>query len=87
MPRFVATFLMLPVITVMGLQVGALLGGAVLTETIFDIPGLGRLLVDSLGVRDYPVIQGCILLITIIFVMTNLVVDVSYAFLDPRIRY
>jgi peptide/nickel transport system permease protein len=78
---------MLPVITVMGLQVGALLGGAVLTETIFDIPGLGRLLVDSLGVRDYPVIQGCILLITMIFVTTNLVVDVTYAFLDPRVRY
>jgi peptide/nickel transport system permease protein len=78
---------MLPVITVMGLQVGALLGGAVLTETIFDIPGLGRLLVDSLGLRDYPVIQGCILLITIIFVMTNLVVDVTYAFLDPRVKY
>ncbi len=78
---------MLPVITVMGLEIGALLGGAVLTETVFDMPGLGRLLVDSLGRRDYPVIQGCILFITVIFVTTNLVVDAAYAFLDPRIKY
>jgi peptide/nickel transport system permease protein len=77
---------MLPVITVIGIQVGGLLGGAVLTETVFDMPGLGRLLVDSLLRRDYPVIQGCILLITLIFVLTNLVVDVTYAFFDPRIR-
>lgn len=78
---------MLPVVTVIGLQVGGLLGGAVLTETVFDMPGLGRLLVDSLGRRDYPVIQGCILIITVIFVATNLIVDVAYGFLDPRIRY
>lgn len=78
---------MLPVITVIGMQVGGLLGGAVLTETIFDMPGLGRLLVDSLGRRDYPVIQGCILVITIIFVITNLLVDVAYGFFDPRVRY
>lgn len=78
---------MLPVITVIGMQVGGLLGGAVLTETIFDMPGLGRLLVDSLGRRDYPVIQGCILIITIIFVITNLLVDVAYGFFDPRVRY
>jgi ABC-type dipeptide/oligopeptide/nickel transport system permease component len=77
---------MLPVITVIGIQVGGLLGGAVLTETIFDMPGLGRLLVDSLLRRDYPVIQGCILVITVIFVVTNLVVDVTYAFFDPRVR-
>jgi peptide/nickel transport system permease protein len=77
---------MLPVITIIGLQVGGILGGAVLTETIFDMPGLGRLLVDSLTRRDYPVIQGCVLLITVIFVMTNLVVDVLYALLDPRVR-
>ena len=77
---------MLPVITLIGIQVGGLLGGAVLTETVFDMPGLGRLLVDSLLRRDYPVIQGCILLITVIFVLTNLVVDVTYAFFDPRIR-
>lgn len=78
---------MLPVITVIGMQIGGLLGGAVLTETIFDMPGLGRLLVDSLGRRDYPVIQGCILVITIIFVITNLLVDVAYGFFDPRIKY
>ncbi len=78
---------MLPVITVIGLQVGGLLSGAVLTETIFDMPGLGRLLVDSLARRDYPVIQGCVLVITFIFVLTNLVVDVTYGFFDPRVRY
>ncbi len=78
---------MLPVITVIGMQIGGLLGGAVLTETIFDMPGLGRLLVDSLGRRDYPVIQGCILVITIIFVITNLLVDVAYGFFDPRVKY
>jgi peptide/nickel transport system permease protein len=77
---------MLPVITVIGMQVGALLGGAVLTETVFDMSGLGRLLVDSLGRRDYPVIQGCVLVITVIFVVTNLVVDVAYGFFDPRIK-
>ena len=78
---------MLPVITVIGLQVGGLLSGAVLTETIFDMPGLGRLLVDSLTRRDYPVIQGCVLVITFIFVITNLIVDVTYGFFDPRIKY
>jgi peptide/nickel transport system permease protein len=77
---------MLPVITVIGLQVGGLLGGAVLTETVFDMPGLGRLLVDSFLERDYPLIQGCILVITVVFVLTNLLVDVAYALLDPRIR-
>ncbi len=78
---------MLPVITVIGFQVGGLLGGAVLTETIFDMPGLGRLLVDSLSRRDYPVIQGCVLVITFIFVITNLIVDVTYGFFDPRVKY
>ncbi len=78
---------MLPVITVIGFQVGGLLGGAVLTETIFDMPGLGRLLVDSLTRRDYPVIQGCVLVITFIFVITNLIVDVTYGFFDPRVKY
>ncbi len=78
---------MLPFITMVGIQVGGSLGGAVLTETIFDMPGLGRLLVDSLSRRDYPVIQGCILIITFIFVITNLVVDVLYGFFDPRIKY
>nr|PZN73363.1 MAG: peptide ABC transporter [Pseudomonadota bacterium] len=77
---------LIPIIPVAGFQFGALLGGAVLTETIFTMPGLGRLLVDSVFRRDYPVIQGCVLVITLFFVLTNLIVDVLYAFLDPRIR-
>ncbi|HBY99284.1 MAG: ABC transporter permease [Ardenticatenaceae bacterium] len=77
---------LIPVVTVIGLQVGALLGGAVLTETIFSMPGLGRLLVESVFRRDYPVIQGCVLVITLLFVFTNLVVDILYAILDPRVR-
>jgi peptide/nickel transport system permease protein len=76
---------LLPVVTVIGLQFGALLGGAVLTETVFTMPGLGRLLVESVFRRDYPVIQGCVLAIAFLFVMTNLVVDLLYAFLDPRV--
>lgn len=78
---------MIPVVTVFGLQFGMLLGGAVLTETIFNLPGLGRLLVESINYQDYPVIQGCVLLISFIFVGVNLLVDVAYALFDPRIRY
>lgn len=78
---------LLPIVTVIGLQFGTLLGGAVLTETVFAWPGIGRLLVDSIGFRDYPVIQGTVLVIAIGFVLTNILVDVLYAFLDPRIQY
>ncbi len=78
---------MIPVVTVMGLQFGTLLGGAVLTETVFSWPGVGRLMVDSILARDYPVVQGAVLLLAVLFVMINLVVDVIYAFLDPRISY
>ncbi|HBY99367.1 MAG: ABC transporter permease [Ardenticatenaceae bacterium] len=78
---------LIPVITVVGLQFGTLLGGAVLTETIFNLPGLGRLLVDAINARDYPIIQGCVLTISFFFVVANLVVDVMYGFIDPRIRY
>jgi peptide/nickel transport system permease protein len=77
----------LPIITVIGLQLGWLLGGAILTETIFSWPGLGRLTVDRILFRDYPVVQGCVLIIALIFVIVNLLVDISYAFLDPRIHY
>jgi len=77
----------IPVITVIGLQFGSLLGGTVLTETVFAWPGLGRLLVSSILARDYPVIQGSILIFALLFVLTNLVVDVLYANLDPRVRY
>lgn len=78
---------MLPIVTVIGFELGYLLGGAVLTETVFNLPGLGRLFVDAIHGRDYPVVQACILLFVTIFVLSNLVVDLSYAFLDPRIRY
>jgi peptide/nickel transport system permease protein len=77
----------IPVLTVVGLQFGTILGGAVLTETIFNLPGLGRLLVDSVTRRDFPVIQGGVLFISLIFVMANLLVDVLYGVLDPRITY
>jgi peptide/nickel transport system permease protein len=78
---------LIPIVTIVGLQFGALLGGAVLTETVFGWPGLGRLLVDSIGYRDYPVIQGTVLVITLGFVLVNLAVDLLYAYLDPRIHY
>jgi peptide/nickel transport system permease protein len=77
----------LPIITVIGLQLGFLLGGAILTETIFSWPGLGRLIVDRILFRDYPIVQGGVMVIALIFVVVNLLVDISYAFLDPRIRY
>lgn len=78
---------MLPIVTIIGLQFGTLMGGAVLTETVFAWPGIGRLLVEAIGFRDYAIIQGTVLVITIGFVLTNLVVDVLYAYLDPRIHY
>ena len=78
---------MIPIITVVGLQFGLLLGGAVLTETVFAWPGLGRLIVDSILARDYPVIQGTILIFGLLYIMVNLVVDFIYALVDPRIRY
>jgi peptide/nickel transport system permease protein len=77
----------LPIVTIIGLQFGTLLGGAVITETVFAWPGIGRLLVESIGFRDYPVIQGAVLVITVGFVLTNLLVDMLYAYLDPRIQY
>ena len=78
---------LIPVVTVLGLQFGSVLTGAVITETIFAWPGVGRLLVQSIGFRDYPLVQGCILLIAITYVAMNLLVDVAYGFLDPRVRY
>ena len=77
----------IPVITVIGLNVGSLLGGAILTETIFAWPGIGRLVVDAIFARDYPLVQGAVLVIALLFVLVNLLVDLSYAYLDPRIRY
>jgi ABC-type dipeptide/oligopeptide/nickel transport system permease component len=78
---------LLPIVTIVGLQFGTLLGGAVLTETVFAWPGIGRLLVDAIGFRDYPIIQGTVLVITAGFVLTNLIVDILYAYLNPKIHY
>lgn len=78
---------MIPITTVIGLQLGQLLGGSVLTETVFAWPGIGKYTVDSLLKSDFPVVQGVVLLIAVIFVLMNLLVDVIYAFLDPRIKY
>jgi ABC-type dipeptide/oligopeptide/nickel transport system permease component len=77
---------LIPIVTVLGLQVGGVLTGAVITETIFAWPGVGRLLIQSIGFRDYPLVQGCILLIAVTYVSVNLLTDMAYAFLDPRIR-
>ncbi|MGQ0550764.1 MAG: ABC transporter permease [Armatimonadota bacterium] len=78
---------LIPVITVIGLQFGALLGGAILTETVFAWPGIGRLLVNSVSSRDYPVIQGVVLMFAGLFALVNLAVDLLYAYVDPRIHY
>jgi peptide/nickel transport system permease protein len=78
---------MLPVVTVFGFQMGHLLGGTIVIEKIFAWPGIGSLLVDSISARDMPVIQGCVLTIVIMFLMVNFLVDMSYPYLDPRIRY
>jgi ABC-type dipeptide/oligopeptide/nickel transport system permease component len=78
---------LIPVVTLVGLQFGAVLTGAVITETIFAWPGIGRLLIQSIGFRDYPLVQGCILLIALTYVAVNLLTDMLYGVLDPRIRY
>ncbi len=77
---------LIPIVTVMGLQLGALLGGAVITEAVFARPGIGRLIVDSILSKDFPVVQATILYVAVIYIVINLVVDISYGFLDPRIR-
>jgi ABC-type dipeptide/oligopeptide/nickel transport system permease component len=77
---------LVPVVTIVGLQVGYLLGGTVIIETVFAWPGLGKLLVDSVLSRDYPVVQGAVMVSAGVFVLTNLVVDVLYAYLDPQMR-
>jgi ABC-type dipeptide/oligopeptide/nickel transport system permease component len=78
---------MIPIVTVIGLQLGSLLGGAVLTETVFSWPGIGSYTVDSILKSDYPVVQGSVMILAIVFVLVNLAVDIFYAFLDPRIKY
>jgi ABC-type dipeptide/oligopeptide/nickel transport system permease component len=78
---------LIPVVTIVGLQLGSVLTGTIITETIFSWPGVGRLLIQAISFRDYPLVQGCILLIAVTYVAMNLLVDVVYAWLDPRIRY
>jgi len=78
---------LIPILTVIGLQFGALLGGAILTETTFAWPGIGRLLVSAIGSRDYPVIQGIVFMFALLFAVVNLAVDLLYAYVDPRIHY
>ncbi|WAA12243.1 ABC transporter permease [Fervidibacillus halotolerans] len=77
----------IPILTVIGLQLGLLLGGAILTETIFSWPGIGRYIYDAINYRDYPVVQSSILIIALFFVLINLIVDILYAIIDPRIKY
>ena len=76
-----------PIVTVIGLGVAALIGGVVVTESVYTIPGLGRLTVDAVLARDYPTIQAVILLFSLAYVLINLAVDLTYTFFDPRIRY
>ena len=78
---------MVPVITVIGLNFGLLLAGAILTETVFSWPGLGRLVVEAVYERDYPLVVGCILIFAIVFVIVNLITDILYTYIDPRIKY
>jgi peptide/nickel transport system permease protein len=77
---------LIPVVTVIGLELGGLLTGSILTETVFGIPGLGRLAIEGITYRDFPVIQGTVLFTAVVYVLANIIVDISYAFLDPRIR-
>ncbi len=78
---------LIPVVTVVGIQVGRLLGGAIIIEQLFNLPGIGRLAIDAIAQRDYPMIQGVVLVTTTAFVLINLLVDVLYSYIDPRIRY
>ncbi|HTH03999.1 MAG TPA: nickel ABC transporter permease [Vicinamibacterales bacterium] len=78
---------LIPIVTIIGLQFGAVLTGTIITETIFAWPGLGRLLIQAISFRDYPLVQGCILFISITYVAMNLLTDLTYGFLDPRIRF
>jgi len=78
---------MIPVVTVLGLQVGSLLSGSVVVESVFGLPGLGQLILSAIGMRDYPVVQAAVIFTAVMFMFVNLVVDVLYGYLDPRIRY
>ncbi len=77
---------MIPIVTIIGLQLGTLIGGTVLVEAVFNWPGLSTLLIRAINFRDYPLIQGCVLVMSVIFIFTNLIVEIIYGFLDPRVR-
>jgi peptide/nickel transport system permease protein len=77
----------LPIVTLIGLQFGALLGGAVVTETIFSWPGMGRLVIQAIGARDYPIVQAAVFLAAVWFIIVNTIVDLAYVYLDPRVKY
>ena len=77
----------IPIVTIIGIEIGQVAGGAVVFETIFGLPGMGRFILDAINQRDYPVVQGVNLLLATIIVLVNLLVDLTYAYLDPRIRY
>ena len=78
---------LLPIVTVLGLQFGALLGGAVITETVFAWPGVGRLVVQAINQRDFPVVQAAVIIMAVSVLFLNLIIDLSYAYINPRIRY
>jgi peptide/nickel transport system permease protein len=78
---------MVPILTMFGLGLAGMIGGLVISEQVFAIPGMGRLIVDAVATRDYPLIQGTLLLIAVSYVVINLVIDLSYLYFDPRIRY
>jgi len=85
--RHVMKNAMIPIVTVLGLQVGAIFSGAVVTETVFSWPGIGRLMVQAISTRDFPIVQATVMIVALIFVVVNLLVDLTYAWLDPRIKY
>jgi peptide/nickel transport system permease protein len=85
--RHVLPNALLPIVTIAGINLGVLLGGAIVTETVFSWPGVGRLIVQSVSQRDYPVILAGVFVISLVFVVINLLVDLLYAVLDPRVRY
>ncbi|MCB2003010.1 MAG: ABC transporter permease, partial [Rhodoferax sp.] len=85
--RHVMRNALLPFVTIVGLMMATFIGGTVVTEAVFTYPGLGRLLIQAIHTRDYPLIQGCILFILVVFVLINLAVDMLYAYIDPRIDY
>ena len=78
---------LIPVVTILGLQVGSLLGGSVIVESVFGLPGIGLLILNAIGMRDYPIVQGTVIFTAVLFMLSNLLVDVLYGYLDPRIHY